>query len=95
MLGGLLIAGVDAVDSREDPGWFAAQACAGPAVWAIDRVHQSFYHIADHPETGIQAIGRAKEIGTLYVACAGIMNLIAVLDAAFWRPRPSRRATDG
>lgn len=92
--GGLFIGGIDAVDSFENRGWFFAQLPVGPLVLLTDRAHQAVFQIETHPFTGVEAIGRAGEIGTLYTASAGIMNLIAVLDAAFWRPRPARRVTD-
>lgn len=39
--GGLLIGGVDVVDSRQDRLWFLGQALVGPVAFATDYVHQS------------------------------------------------------
>ncbi|MEM6931694.1 MAG: DUF6677 family protein, partial [Myxococcota bacterium] len=93
-LGGLLIGGIDAIDSHRNTGWFLAQAGAGPPAWIADRIHQGFFHTRNHPISGVEAVGLAGEIGTLWCAAAGLMNLIAVADAAFWRPRPARRKGD-
>ncbi|MEL6328167.1 MAG: DUF6677 family protein [Planctomycetota bacterium] len=39
-LGGLLIGGVDAIDSEEDQYWFLGQALVGPLSFAVDAWHQ-------------------------------------------------------
>lgn len=39
--GGLLIGGIDSVDSREDRLWFAGQAFVGPIAFGVDWVHQT------------------------------------------------------
>lgn len=38
--GGLLIGGIDAVDSRENRIWFFGQALVGPTAFAVDAFHQ-------------------------------------------------------
>lgn len=47
----------------------------------------------------LPAIGHVNEMGTLYIALAGLMNLAVILDAAFYRARPSlerrRASTEG
>ncbi|QKK09905.1 MAG: hypothetical protein HND58_18275 [Planctomycetota bacterium] len=40
-LGGLLIGGVDVVDSRQDRLWFLGQALVGPVAFGTDYVHQN------------------------------------------------------
>jgi len=92
-VGGLLIGGLDAVDSREDRVWFFAQALVGPAAFAADAAHQALKPGAgETPGPGhvARSLGRMNEIATLYVAIAGMLNLIAVLDALFHRsPTPA------
>jgi hypothetical protein len=39
-------------------------------------------------------IGRVNEMGTLFVALAGLMNLVVILDAMFREPRPLERRAD-
>lgn len=39
--GGLLIGGIDTVDSREDKWWFYGQAFVGPIAFAVDWAHQN------------------------------------------------------
>jgi hypothetical protein len=73
-LAGILIGGIGAVDSQGSRGWFLAQIFLGPATLAIDFIHQSRFH-------SVGALGRAEELGTLYVAIAGLLNLIAIIDA--------------
>jgi hypothetical protein len=41
MVCGLLIGGIDAIDSKEDTIWFAGQALIGPIPLAIDYYHQT------------------------------------------------------
>jgi len=40
-LGGMLIGGIDVVDSREDRWWFYGQALTGPLAIAANHVHQN------------------------------------------------------
>jgi hypothetical protein len=39
--GGLLIGGIDSVDSQEDRIWFLGQALVGPIAFGVDHLHQS------------------------------------------------------
>lgn len=39
--GGMLVGGIDVVDSREDRIWFIGQALVGPIAFGIDRLHQT------------------------------------------------------
>ena len=40
-LGGMLIGGVDVIDSKEDRVWFLGQALVGPTAFAVDTLHQN------------------------------------------------------
>ena len=159
--GGMLIGGVDIVDSREDKWWFYGQAFVGPLAFGVDWYHQNQlkaygvpyvvnentgdegYLTSDRElasvhrprsvfpserremvevtvfrgpggkretrtlpvavpadtaagETGappnIKGMAKVNEIGTLYALCAGMLNLIVILDALFptIRPRVSK-----
>ena len=85
---GVLIGGIDAVDSRDDRWWFMAQAVSGPIVFGIDALHQSLRE----SQGVVQGLGRMNELGMLCVALAGMLNLIAVIDATF---PPMRRRSEG
>lgn len=66
----------DPVHSILDKPWFIPQVCTGPVAlaagaWSV-KVSPSYR----------QATGRLWDIGTLYTAVAGILNLLALLDAA-------------
>lgn len=50
-VGGLLIGGVDVVDSREDFWWFVGQAPVGPVAFAVDRVNQTYMKATDPSPT--------------------------------------------
>lgn len=39
--GGILIGGIDVIDSRDDRVWFFGQALVGPVAFAVDYVHQN------------------------------------------------------
>ena len=112
--GGILIGGIDVVDSKEDRVWFLGQALVGPVAFGVDFVHQRHMKVMD-PEQGVlrsafptegrdpktrlpipggtppntKSIGRVNELGTLFATIAGMVNLIAIVDAGF----PTRRRT--
>ncbi len=78
---GVLVGGIDAVDHKNDGLWFLAQVCCGPIVIAIDLATQML--IVDAPiETRATLVGlsHVNEIGTLFVAMAGLMNFVVILD---------------
>jgi hypothetical protein len=65
--------------------WFVGQILAGPvcligARWSLDVSKPT----EAHPSAVPRSHGRIAEIGTLYTAIAGMLNLLATLDAA-WR----------
>lgn len=87
-LSGILIGGVDSVDRREDHLWFLAQAVCGPVALGADLLNQSY--VKKLPtERRYQTVGinKPNEMGTLFTALAGLMNLIVILDAMFHLPR--------
>lgn len=101
--GGLLIGGVDAIDSREDFWWFVGQAGVGPVAFAVDQAHQGWFKVEDPRAAGNvrsyrpdedppirKSLGHANELGALYMFIAGMLNAIAVIDAT-WHARPRRR----
>lgn len=123
--GGMLIGGVDAIDSREDRIWFVGQALVGPIAFGVDYYHQEHLKIRQpgnlssvQQEGGVvtargvhyrsalpdeardpsglpaargpgvrppnsKSLGRMNELGTLFATIAGMLNLIAVIDASF------------
>ncbi|MFI4872336.1 MAG: DUF6677 family protein [Phycisphaerales bacterium JB061] len=85
---GILIGGLDAIDSHQDRWWFYAQVLAGPVAFITDAVH---IHLRSEGHI-VQGLGRMNELGTLSCAMAGFMNLVAVLDAMF---PPLRRRDEG
>lgn len=120
--GGVLTGGIDVIDRKEDPIWFAGQALVGPIAFAVDYWHQAFCKIRDaervvngrvrfevrtgqpdearDPVSGRSAgtgpglrppnsksLGRMNELGTLFATIAGMLNLIAIIDA-FHHARP-------
>lgn len=87
-LTGLLIGGLDAVDSKDDRWWFMAQALTGPTAFGVDWLHQWLRAEG----SVIQGLGRMNEIGMLSCALAGLMNGIAAIDACF---PPIRRRSEG
>ena len=154
-LGGILIGGIDVIDSKEDKWWFYGQAFVGPVAFGADWYHQT--QLKAHPIPGVppdagaegsfttsdlqlltehaprsvfpgekrvmaeveviegpggrpamrtlavavpagegegppnrKSLAKVNEIGTLYALCAGMLNLIVILDALFPTIRPSR-----
>ena len=101
ILSGVLIGGLDVIDHKQDSLWFLCQIFAGPVIIVIDFLNQFF--IASLPTTekaSLVGLNHVNEIGTLFVAMAGLMNFVIILDAI--QPslvsdldlRPSRRFQD-
>jgi hypothetical protein len=86
-IGGLLIGGLDAVDSREDRLWFLAQAMNGPIAFGANLLNQNVIKTIQDQDLRLMTRGlaRVNELGTLFIALAGLMNLVAVLDALHHR----------
>lgn len=82
---GVLIAGVRVVEAPPAVGlvmarpWFIGQALAGPisliCAWISSELSTGRYAL-------VVAHARVAEIGTLYTAVAGMLNLMAIIDAA-------------
>ncbi|MDP6987198.1 MAG: hypothetical protein QGG74_04050 [Phycisphaerales bacterium] len=88
ILGGLLIGGVDAVDSKNDNLWFLAQACAGPIVLGVDVINQQYVqNLPPDEQIPWRSLGHVNSVGTLYIGLAGLLNVVLLLDALY----PSRR----
>jgi hypothetical protein len=93
ILGGLLIGGVDVVDSKEDRLWFIAQMGGGPVVLAIDTLNLKY--VKSQPESEAaswRALGHVNSVGTLSIGLAGMMNVVVILDALYPRARGGRRS---
>lgn len=43
--GGILIGGIDVIDSREDRAWFYGQAFVGPIAFGVDYLHQQHFKV--------------------------------------------------
>jgi len=87
---GVLVGGFDAVDrlSGSDRLWFYAQGLCGPIAFAADFVKQNYVKQLPAPDQlRTQGLGRVNEMGTLFIAMAGLMNLIVILDALHFIPR--------
>ena len=90
---GVLIGGIDSVDHRDDRLWFLAQVLCGPIAVVTDLANQSIVKQPPNWErrypgdpdvrakVGNKGLGHVNEMGTLYGALAGLMNLVAILDA--------------
>ena len=124
LLTGLLVGGVDTIDSKEDKWWFFGQVIAGPTVLAIDTYHQralkaegparsqyaeligarraAYPDERKDPSSGrwiidpenpapphTKSVGLVNDLGTLFGLIAGMLNLIAILDALLPRTKPA------
>ena len=80
VIAGVLIGGVDAVDSQRDGWWYLPQLGAGPIVIALDVFNQQVIRtLPEAQQYRSIGLGHVNAIGTLYVALAGLMNIVAVL----------------
>ena len=96
---GLLIGGLDTVDMKRDQLWFMAQAGNGPVAFILDFFNQSLLKSASAEyQASMTSLGNLNSIGTLYIALAGLMNIVVILDAFAGPDRandgPARRSTD-
>lgn len=106
---GLLVGGIDSVDSKEDALWFIAQAPTGIVAFGTNAIHQNKFKGVDpssraaprrmpHPgesinERGVivpggepsaqRSLARVHEMGILFTAVAGLLNVLAAIDAMF------------
>lgn len=88
---GILVGGIDAVDRVEDHLWFYAQSLCGPLAFVIDFANQSIVKgLPDERLIRAEGLARVNEMGTLFVALAGLMNLVVILDALHFSPRPAK-----
>ncbi|MEM1446639.1 MAG: DUF6677 family protein [Planctomycetota bacterium] len=94
-LGGLLIGGVSVIDRRDHPAWFIGQMMVAPS-WVVDRYHDHLrkawnQRVGTEPNVDrgyVPAHGKPEEIGTLYTALAGLLNLLAIIDVMYRKPAP-------
>lgn len=97
---GVLIGGIDVVDKQQDHLWFLAQAGNGPIAFVLDFLNQELLK-SSSPDTQARftSLGNLNSTGTLYIALAGLMNVVVMLDALAGPDRPidspSRRRADG
>lgn len=68
---GLLVGGIDSIDSREDRIWFFGQALVGPLAFGVDYAHQNHFKVLDgktlrsaNPDEGRAPDGRPIPGGT-------------------------------
>jgi hypothetical protein len=93
-LGGVLIGGIDSVDRREDHLWFLAQMLCGPIAFGVDFLNQNFIKSIPEPQRfATIGLNKPNEMGTLFTALAGLMNLVVILDAMFFTPKPLPETT--
>jgi uncharacterized protein DUF6677 len=69
---GLLSSPVNAVSQKP---WFVGQILAGPITLVSASIGSGQQYYSSH--------ARVNEIGTLYTAVAGMLNLLAIIDAAY------------
>lgn len=96
---GLLIGGISVVDRKENDWWFYGQALVGPITFGVDYIHQNQFKemtsqgVRLTPAPGAsryhRAIAKPLDLGVLFTAIAGMLNVIAIIDAGF----PTRRRT--
>jgi len=104
---GLLIGSIDVIDRREDTLWFVGQVIAGPTTIVLDeyagdlrsraqaRVEGRTFPASTSPQFDnlplVRSVGRVNELGTLYCALAGMLNLLVIVDILFRiDPSPAR-----
>lgn len=97
-ISGLLIGGIGVVQNRGTDGalrpWFLGQAIVAPSL-VIEHLHERYraQNAGRDPLPSDERIpyqpayAAAHELGTLYTALAGLLNLLAIIDIAYREPR--------
>jgi len=100
---GLLVGGISVVHSRNADGtlrpWYLGQALIAPSL-AVEYTHDNLRARTEGADPSpydediafSPAYGRAAEVGTLYTALAGLLNLLAIIDIAYREPRSADHA---
>jgi hypothetical protein len=99
---GLLVGGIDSVDSKEDWMWFRyGQAYCGPIAFVASYANDSLLKTGEaaplietpappnQPRvfaSSFKGLAHANEFGTFFVFLAGLMNVCVLLDAAVREP---------
>jgi hypothetical protein len=99
---GLTVGGIGVIDHKTHPYWFTGQMLAAPSV-VVDWYHQRLKgHGGPQPESRTgrppayePSFGRIREQGTLYVALAGLLNLVAIIDVIYRDPEDPRHRPPG
>ncbi len=76
--------------------WFIAQALAGPVAlgagaWSVWAATDPDGPDGDAQAPGATSHGRVNEIGVLYTAVAGMLNLLAIIDASHRANQPEAK----
>lgn len=100
---GLLVGGISIVHARNADGtlrpWYLGQSLIAPSI-AIEYTHDKLRARTEGADPSPYdetiafepAYGRAAEVGTLYTALAGLLNLLAIIDIAYREPRSTEHA---
>ncbi len=101
--GGLALGGVSVIDWSRQRAWFLGQMLIAPSIavaWQHDRLKARYLLTRGpqparegEPEPAFEpAYGRMAEMGTLYTALAGMLNLLAMIDVIYRDPRPKDKS---
>lgn len=106
---GILVGGIDCVDSKEDRLWFFGQAACGPITFAVDQANSMLLKsgraapLVEMPSprpdmkgpqmSTFKGLAHANEFGTLFVFLAGLLNLCVMLDAGAREPDSDGRTS--
>jgi len=86
---GLLVGGIDSVDRKTDFLWFLAQSVNGPIAFLADFINQNYLKtLPAEQQYATIGVNRPNEMGTLFIALSGLMNLVVILDALYYAPKP-------
>ncbi|XAL98147.1 hypothetical protein OT109_11120 [Phycisphaeraceae bacterium D3-23] len=103
-IGGLLVGGIGVVQFKTHKDqvrpWFLGQMLIAPSLvveYTHDRYRAHYPGLEptpdpDGPTLYEPSYGRPYEIGTLYTALAGLLNLLAIIDVAYREPRRAKPA---
>ncbi len=82
-LTGLYVGSIAIVNHETSKPWFMAQVLSSPAVGILSQKVTAGYLDADGNHLEYTSFGRPADVGQLYTAIAGLLNLLCIFSAVY------------
>ena len=82
-LSGLYVGSIGVVNHAESKIWFMGQVLCSPVVGVISQKTQAGYMDSDGNQHKYDSFGRPADVGQIYTAVAGLLNLLCIFSAVY------------